>query len=230
LSFDKFVELSPDGPAAPGWQYLHRRGLSDDQIAQATGRYRLRYDPEERRLIFPHYACGIVVGWTSRVIDGTTFKRYCSFPVDQAQRFVLYDADRVCRPGSCVFICEGPLDAICVWLAGQRVGAASTALFGAWASPIQHACLLGLRQLYDRMYILLDADAYGRALGLANQLHAGVIDIGQEYDDPAAMGVDELRRLVEYAAQSSEQRISWPMARRQVVHRCCEERREAPCP
>ena len=107
-------------------------------------------------------------------------------------------------------------------LAGQRIGVASTALFGAWASPIQHATLLGLRRLYDRMYILLDADACGRALSLATQLDAGlparaaqtgVIDIGQEYDDPAAMGVDELYHLVEYAAASSEQRISWPMAR-----------------
>jgi len=158
LSLDKFVDLSPNGPAAPGWEYLRRRGLSHDQIAQATGRYRLCYDVERRRIIFPHYACGIVVGWTSRVIDPTTFKRYCSFPVDQAQRFVLYDADRVCRPGHCLFVCEGPLDAICLWLAGQRIGAASTALFGARASSIQHACLLGLRQLYDRVYVLLDAD------------------------------------------------------------------------
>ena len=40
LSLDKFVDLLPDGPAAPGWEYLRRRGLSDDQIVQATGRYR----------------------------------------------------------------------------------------------------------------------------------------------------------------------------------------------
>lgn len=80
------------------------------------------------------------------------------------------------------------------------------------------------------MYILLDADAYTRGLSLATQLDVGVIDIGQEYDDPSAMGVDELRRLVELAAQSSEQRTSWPMARRHVVGQHREERREAPCP
>jgi len=137
-------------------------------------------------------------------------------PQDQCQRFTVYDADAVCAGGAVLFICEGPLDAISVWLAAAEPDIVATALFGAWASPIQLALLRGVRSLYQRVFVMLDADAIGQGQELAAKLDTGVIDVGQEYDDPAAMGVADLGQLVAYAARSDERRIAWQWARREM--------------
>jgi hypothetical protein len=135
------------------------------------------------------------------------------------QRFTVFDADAVCAGSGTLLICEGPLDAIAVWLASDGLDVAGTALFGAWASPLQLAILLGLRRRYRRMYVMLDADALGKGMELAMELDVGVIDVGQERDDPAAMPVRELRELVTYVANSGEPRVAWPLARRNLACR-----------
>ena len=218
-----FVPLTPDGAGAPGFAYLVRRGWSSEHVTKAAKRFWLRYDPRERCVIFPHIACGSVVHWTSRTIAPTTLRRYRSVakywpepPNDQCQRFTVYDADAVCAGGAALFICEGPLDAISVWLAGDGDGVVATALFGAWASPIQLALLRGVRPLYQRVFVMLDADAIGQGQELAGKLDVGVIDVGQEHDDPGAMCIDELRRLVLHAGASDQRRIAWPLAKREA--------------
>jgi len=64
---------------------------------------------------------------------------------------------------------------------------------------------------------MLDADAIAQGEDLADKLDAGVIDVGQEHDDPEAMPHEELRRLVAYAVDSNDERIAWPLARRDVL-------------
>ncbi len=218
-----FVPLTPDGVGAPGFDYLVRRGWSPEQVARAVERFWLRYDPSEGCIVIPHTACGCVVHWTTRTVGPTRLRRYRSVdkyrpepPQDQCQRFTVYDADAVCAGGDTLFICEGPLDAISVWLASGEPGIVATALFGAWASSIQLALLRGVRSLYQRVFMMLDADAIGQGQELAGKLDASVIDVGQEYDDPAAMNTAELSQLVAYAARSDERRIAWPWARREV--------------
>lgn len=218
-----FVPLSPDGAGAPGFAYLVQRGWSPEYVIGAAERFWLRYDPSERCVVFPHIACGSVVHWTSRTIGPTTLRRYRSVdkyrpepPNDQCQRFTVFDTDTVCAGGDTLFVCEGPLDAISVWLAAGEPGIVATALFGAWASPIQLALLRGVRSLYQRVFVMLDADATGQGQELAGKLDASVIDVGQEYDDPAAMDTGELSQLVAYAARSDERRIAWPWARREM--------------
>ncbi|MEW6199811.1 MAG: hypothetical protein AB1601_14255 [Planctomycetota bacterium] len=221
-----FVPLAPVGVGAPGFDYLVRRGWSPAHVAKAAERFWLRYDPRERCVVFPHIACGSVVHWTSRTIGPTTLRRYRSVdkyrpepPNDQCQRFTVYDADAVCAGGDTLFICEGPLDAISVWLAGDGDVVVATALFGAWASPIQLALLRGVRPLYQRVFVMLDADAIGQGQELTGKLDAGVIDVGQEHDDPGAMPIDELRRLATFAVTSDQRRIAWPLARRELLCR-----------
>ena len=122
-------------------------------------------------------------------------------------------------PGSAydaLFICEGALDSISVWLASGEPGIVATALFGACASPIQLALLRGVRSLFQRVFVMLDADAIGQGQELAGELDAGMIDAGREYGDPAAMNTAELSQLIAYAARSDEWRIASPWEKREV--------------
>jgi len=221
-----FVPLTPDGAGAPGFAYLVKRGWSPEHVTKAAERFWLRYDPREQCVVIPHIACGCVVHWTTRTIGPTRLRRYRSVdkyrpepPNDQCQRFTVHDVDAVCAGGDTLFTCEGPLDAMSVWLAGDDSGVVATALFGAWASPIQLALLRGARALFRRVLVVLDADAIAQGEDLAGKLDAGVIDVGQEHDDPEAMPHDELRRLVAYAVDSDKARIAWPLARRDVLCR-----------
>lgn len=230
-----FVPLTSHSTGVPAFEYLASvRGWAPEHVAQAAERFWLRYNPRTRCLVIPHLANGHLVHWTERTIESGHRRRYRSMdryrpepPDDQAQRFTVYDADAVCAGGAVLFICEGPLDAIALWLAGADLGVVATALFGAWASPIQLALLRGVRSLYQRVFVLLDADAVGQGLGLAGQLGVGAITLSVVDDDPAKMSFDDRRRLIAYAAESDEQHIRWsPVG---GCPRRPPQRREAPC-
>ena len=148
-----------DHPSASrGLQYLTARGIP----LQAAKYYRLRYSPEERRVIFPIEVGGVCVGWQARTVEQTeifdevqqkTFKRIkvltqCGPHVrDRALMF----QDRMQNCDHAV-LCEGPVDAIKCHMAGGNVAA-----MGKSVSEDQVETIL--RSGVKKVYLGLDPDA-----------------------------------------------------------------------
>lgn len=150
--------LSLDRPgAAKGAAYLAARGIP----IQASNFYRLRYCPEERRVIFPIEVGGVCVGWQARTIDATevwseerqrTFRRIkvltkCGAHV--RERALMFQ-DRM-SVGHAV-LCEGPVDAIKAHMAGGNVAA-----MGKSVSEYQIETIL--RAGVKKIFLALDPDA-----------------------------------------------------------------------
>jgi hypothetical protein len=91
----------------------------------------------------------------------------------------------------------------------------ATAFFGSLPATEQLANITNAIPLYRMVYIMLDANVYGRCRRLAQQLtqmsaapNVGSINIGIENRDPGATRFEELQALVEFAS------TSWQPARR----------------
>jgi hypothetical protein len=224
-SLDQLVRLSPTGVGAPGYDYLVGRGLPADRLDALIPQFDLRYDEQERRVVFPVRAGGVDLGYAARSIDARERKRWLSYPVEGGHKTTIYAADRVLAGGNTLFVVEGPFDALMVTAAMQPGNASvATAFFGSLPTEAQLACVIAAAPCYRMVYMLLDANVYGRCRRLAQQIalvsglpNVAAIDIGHENRDPGATRFEELQPLVEYASASWAREIHWMWERRLVV-------------
>ena len=99
----------------------------------------------------------------------------------------------------------------------------ATAFFGSLPTSEQLANITSAIPLYRMVYIMLDANVYGRCRRRAQQLalaagapNIGSINIGIENSDPGATRFEELEALVAFASASWQTEIRWMWERRLV--------------
>lgn len=140
-----------------GWARHHPywaiRGITPEAIAAL----RLGYDERERRIVFPHFVNGVLVGWQKRVIPGETqpdypkYRNSSGFPKSET----LYNLDIAQRsPRVCVV--ESPMSVA----RAMSLGIPNVvATFGAKISDLQIAQLAD----FERVYVWFDRDGAGLA-------------------------------------------------------------------
>ena len=149
-AYDERILASWDTPHL----YWDHRGIS--QEAQKI--LHLGYDSQERRIVFPHFVDGTLVGWQKRVVPGETLPDYPKyrnspgFPKSET----LYNLDTA-RQSPRVLVVESPMSvARAVTLGLPNV----VATFGAKVSDTQIALL---HRYFDTVYVWFDRDGAGLA-------------------------------------------------------------------
>lgn len=216
--------LASSGVTADGYDYLRSRGVPAARLDALIPLFDLHYDDQERRVVFPVREAGVDLGYTARAIDAKQRKRWLSHPVEGGHKVVIYEPDRVLVGGDTLFVVEGPFDALMVTAAMQPGNdSVATAFFGSLPTVEQLAYVTNSIPLYRMVYIMLDANVYGRCRRLAQDLakatgapNVGSIHIGGENRDPGATRFAELEALVEFASASWETEIRWMWERRLV--------------
>lgn len=221
---NQLVTLAPTGIAAPGYEYLLGRGVPANRLDALIPLFDLRFDDDERRVVFPVREAGKDLGYTARAIDANERKRWLSHPVEGGHKTVIYEPDRVLAGGDTLLIVEGPFDALMVTAAMQPGNdSVATAFFGSLPTAEQLAYITAAIPLFRMVYVMLDANVYGRCRRLAQQFtqmaaapNVGSINIGIENRDPGAARFEELAALVEFASASWQTEIRWMWERRLV--------------
>ncbi len=219
------LPLSPKGTAQPGYDYLVGRGMPAERLDELISRFDLRFDEQERRVVFPVREGGRNLGYTARSIDARQRKRWLSYPVEGGHKTTIYEADRVRSGGNTLFVVEGPFDALMVTAAiAPENDSVATAFFGSLPTDQQVAMVVAAVPFYRMVYMMLDANVWGRCRRLAREVaqaagvpNVGAINIGFEYRDPGATRFEELQRLVAFASASWAGEINWMWERRLVV-------------
>ena len=138
------------------WQHRHSywasRGITDATIA----RLQLGYDERERRVVFPHFVNGTLVGWQKRVVPGETnpdFPKYRNSPgFPKAETLYAHDLAGDTAP---VLVVESPMSVAKAYSIG--VGNV-VATFGAKVTPGQ----LALLRRHEKVVVWFDADPAGQ--------------------------------------------------------------------
>jgi len=222
---DQLVPLAAIGAAAPGYEYLVARGVPADRLEALIPQFDLRFDEQERRVVFPVREGDRELGYTARAIDARRRKRWLSYPVEGGHKTTIYDADRVRAGGNTLFVVEGPFDALMVTAAIQPENdSVATAFFGSLPTDAQLAMVVAAVPFFRMVYMMVDANVWGRCRRLAREVaklagvpNVGAINIGFEYRDPGATRFEELQRLVAFASASWAPEIHWMWERRLVV-------------
>jgi len=217
--------LAPKGITQPGYDYLVGRGVPTERLDDLIPRFDLRFDEQERRVVFPVREGGRGLGYTARSIDARQRKRWLSYPVEGGHKTTIYDADRVQHGGNTLFVVEGSFDALMVTAAiPPENDSVATAFFGSLPTDAQVALVVAAVPFYRMVYMMLDANVWGRCRRLARDVaklagvpNVGAINIGFEYRDPGATRFEELQRLVTFASASWAWEIHWMWERRLVL-------------
>ena len=168
-----FSEVAPVGTRKRFWQYLVKRGFSEEDISILVKQYDLRCglaDGWANRLLLPVADIkGQVIAWTGRAIDGGSV-RYKSWPLGPTIKRLIWNLAELKKGGRRLYVCEGPLDALKVDFYGRPYGCAATCLFGSQATREQQSLLVRTAKRFQEVAVLLDADALGPAMTLQGQL------------------------------------------------------------
>lgn len=150
-----------------GREYLASRGVSLDLAMK----YKLRYAPKERRLIFPIESNGNLYGWQARAVfeteytdpaSGETFKApKITTPFGVKKEYTLMFADRVSGSDH-VFVCEGPFDGLKADLCGGNV-----VTMGKAVSQVQIGLIRNMG--VKKVYLGLDPDAAAEVMRLLSE-------------------------------------------------------------
>lgn len=150
-------------PGSDGERYLLLRGLNRETVE----RFRLGFDPAQRRVTLPYNTLGTY--YAARAIDDGVMPRYrCpagGFEVPLFNRPALYGED--------CFVCEGLLDAVAIGQAGFRAVATGG---GGGVQRLLAACR---GRSVGRLTILMDSDDAGR--GYAAEIERGLTDLGVSF-------------------------------------------------
>lgn len=194
----------------PYLNYLRwKRHYATETINLLTNKFGIRFctsGPYQGRIIFPIHYYHDLVCWTGRSISKDEPLRYKSLSTnpEKAKKEGLPAA--AMRPTDCLlwhnklldthakklFICEGPFDALRVWVIGGGEVAA-TCLFGNQISAAQIELLYQLLPRFKERYLLLDSEEFAGSIEVGNKLAPlGVhtIKLPAVFKDP-----DELRTL-----------------------------------
>ena len=102
-----FVDLNL-GDGSEQSQYAIRRGLDVNTIRE----FGVKYSLSEKRLVFPFYHKGRLVGWQGRDITDTNEIKALTKPDGFLKEYFLYNWDRIPDDAKYITIVEGPIDLI----------------------------------------------------------------------------------------------------------------------
>lgn len=128
-----------------GRAYLESRGIPLTIALQ----YRLRYFPQQSRVLFPVYHQHRLYGWQGRIVSNVQPKVLSSKNLPTSH-LVMFE-DRL-QPRQPMVICEGPVDAIKAHLCGGNI-----ATMGKMVGKNQIELLLSYQP--SKIYLALDPDA-----------------------------------------------------------------------
>jgi len=175
--------------------YLDRRGFDHAQQGIMTELYGLRcalIGQFKNRVVFPIHEGKKIVGYTGRAIDGGNL-RYLSHPGATVKQHLLWE-NLLASGGRKLYVAEGPFDALKVDYVSRisSLPDRATCTFGVNVMPSQIEKLQMLAPEFDRLVILFDNDAYGKALLLQQELRstglaARVERVPEGVQDPGAM-------------------------------------------
>lgn len=200
LVTEKSKPLSPLGFALRGVDsahpYLALRGI-DTALARefGIGFYRGPGIFSGRLVIPVHNACGELVAYCGRTVDGS-LPRY-RFPAGFPKSQILFNFHRAAAtPKSVVVVVEGFFDGLRLRQAGVR---SVVALMGSALYEPQQRILL---QRFRRVILMLDGDAAGRrataeiAARLRSRCAVQVVSVPEQMQ-PDQMSTDQIRRALE---------------------------------
>lgn len=209
----EFRALADRGGGRYFVDYLLGRGYDLDDIPELREAYNLQYaiaGAFKYRLVFPITMNNKLVNWTGRSISSTATLRYRTLSTDPetaredglpaATRSIeqtLFNYDNLLEGGDELLICEGPFDAMRLDLVGGRTGIHATCVFTKDVSTEQIFLLEKLRDLYDRITLVIDNDAQLDVLALQRRLahlDCGTRHIPKRYKDPAEMSIDAVEK------------------------------------
>jgi hypothetical protein len=146
--------------AKAGAAYLKERGISIDIAIK----YKLRYCPAEKRVIFPVYSGTYLCGWQGRSITNAMPKIKSSLNLNKASLLMfqhrLIGSDHV-------VLCEGPIDAIKADLCGGNV-----ATMGKIVSDRQLDLVVSSGA--KTLYLALDPDADVETAKIVDKMHGKI--------------------------------------------------------
>lgn len=180
--------------------YLHRRGFDVDDHETIVRRYGLRCARTgdfAMRLIFPIYFRKKLIGWTGRDITNRSRIRYKAHPEGPIVRNVLFNFDNAAKGGRVLVLVEGPMDAVKLDFYGREYGVHAVALMGSVLTAPKLVQLAALRQRYDACVLLLDRDAFAKALVMRRHLGLVGATLGRlpdGVDDPGELAPQAARR------------------------------------
>lgn len=138
--------------AAQGHPYWNERGITDF----AMDILRLGYDPRARRIVFPHFWDGELMGWQKRVVPGETrpdFPKYRSSPgLPKSETIYGYDLVDHSQP---LIVVESPMSVAKAYSIGLGNVVAT---FGAKVSRAQ----INILKRHERVIIWFDNGKAGR--------------------------------------------------------------------
>lgn len=169
---DTFFGIRTTGITERFWTYLNRRGFSYNK--EYINKYfrGCLVGEDAFRIIIPIYMNGKVMTWTGRSIFKDEPLRYKTYPASMSVRKItdcLLDYDDINKGGDCLFICEGPLDAIKMnWYLPKWHHA--TCLFTKSISKAQTSLLVDIANKWNKIYIILDRGEDVTTQGLRDKL------------------------------------------------------------
>lgn len=204
--------------SARGLAYLESRGIS----LELAKEYDLHYHPKERRVIFPVYVDGSLIGWQARTTEATEvanedtgeefkilkIRTSRGLPRDKCVMF----QDRL-KGSDHVVLCEGPVDAIKAHLCGGNVASMGKSVSRGQIELIRSS---GVK----KVYLALDPDAQAEMTRLCKEF--GDLEVYQmlapaPYKDLGEMPLELVRHVFETAtrvkAARSFIRLSQPTLR-----------------
>lgn len=179
--------------------YLHSRGFVN--IRSLTKRHNLRCATTGRykdRLIFPLYLNGLI-GWTGRaIIDPVSAPRYLAS--SENVKMTLYGYETPKHSGNLLVLVEGPFDALRINHIAY-FGVHAEALMGTSMTPSQLILIRQQAKNFDRVLIMLDAEAEGPAMQVedaiaTSNLRRYTLDPGE---DPGNLTNYRLDRAIRWA-------------------------------
>ena len=215
--------------------YMKERGIS----VEAGARLKIGYDESENRIVFPHFANGVLVGWQKRAIPerpgewpGTVppvpkYRNSSGFPKSET----LYNLP----PGkgrSCVVV-ESPMSV--ARAVSLQLPIPVVATFGAKVSQAQ--CQL-LAKHFSEVIVWMDADPAGlsaeKKLVQSLYRHTTVHVVRPEKDKDLAdySSLDEVNAMIENASPAALLLFEWEEKRhgREGVYPRIAKRRKGACP
>jgi hypothetical protein len=206
LSFESsFRTIDRQGLRSRFWSYLEDRGFSDSDIEYLCSHYNLHCTLSgdfKNRIIIPVYLDDQLVTWTSRSIDSRSELRYKDLAIEKSIRhckFCLLDYDYIKEGGEILFVVEGPFDAMN--LAVNLPDAHKvTCLFTKQMTEEQSMLLVSILDLYSKVVILFDADAWVQGINLIAThfptKNGEVVSLPAGVKDPGELSFSQVQSLL----------------------------------
>jgi hypothetical protein len=200
---EEFRPLKSEPPARRFLAYMrHRRGFDLPAIvARRYGLYYCTHGEWADRILFPIFERERLVAWTGRSILEQPRLRYkTEGPI--GNHLLWFDELKIANHHHTILLCEGPFDALKVRALGEQLGITATCWFTSQPNRRQTDLLYELLPRFRRRLLVLDADAGGRAIELAQALQrfeVRRITLPARFEDPGELNKRGLLGLVEEA-------------------------------